>query len=143
MTSLLAKIHTSLRHRCASALAFAAVLALAPFSASALDLNSATAEQLQTLSGIGPKTAELIIEERERGGKFESLQDVSDRVRGIGPKRLESLQAAGATVGAAVPPVTAPTVPVAAPAVSAAAVQPVATSPVAPQPVTASPTATQ
>jgi len=76
----------------------AASLALASLGALAVDLNTATAEQLQTLNGIGPKTAELIIEERTRGGRFTSLQDVADRVRGIGAKRLESLQAAGATV---------------------------------------------
>jgi len=91
MTSLLAK------------LIVAAGLALASFGANAVDLNTATAEQLQTLNGIGPKTAELIIEERERGGRFVSLQDVADRVRGIGAKRLESLQAAGATVSGAAP----------------------------------------
>jgi len=109
MTSLLAK------------LIVAAGLALASFGANAVDLNTATAEQLQTLNGIGPKTAELIIEERERGGRFASLQDVADRVRGIGAKRLESLQAAGATVaGAASESSATPVQPVAAtPAVAA------------------------
>jgi len=87
----------------------AASLALASLGAWAVDLNTATAEQLQTLNGIGPKTAELIIEERTRGGRFTSLQDVADRVRGIGAKRLESLQAAGATVAASPAQATAPT----------------------------------
>jgi len=93
----------------------AAGLSLAAFGAVAVDLNTATAAQLQTLNGIGPKTAELIIAERERGGQFVSLQDLADRVRGIGPKRLESLQAAGATVAG----VGAPATPSAAPAVAA------------------------
>ncbi|HLR82964.1 MAG TPA: DUF655 domain-containing protein [Paenalcaligenes sp.] len=61
----------------------------------AMDLNQASQAQLQSLPGIGPKTAETIIEERERGGAFTSLQDLSARVRGIGPKRLEALQEAG------------------------------------------------
>ena len=84
--------------RGAGALAFAAGLTLAPGAVGAVDLNTATAEQLQTVRGIGSKTAEIIIQERVRGGRFESLQDLSDRVRGIGPKRLQSLQAAGLTV---------------------------------------------
>jgi len=96
-----------------------------------VDLNTATAEQLQTVSGIGPKTAELIIEERERGGRFASLQDVADRVRGIGPKRLESLQAGGATVSA---PTAAPS---AAPVSQPTATQPVAVA----APAAAAPTA--
>ncbi|WP_081627146.1 DUF655 domain-containing protein [Bordetella sp. FB-8] len=68
-------------------------------SAHALDANSASAEQLESLRGIGPKTARIIVQERQRGGRFESIEDLSDRVRGIGPKRAQSLQAAGLTVG--------------------------------------------
>ena len=73
-------------------------LALAPAGAGAIDLNTASAQELQTVRGIGSKTAEVIVQERTRGGRFLSLQDLSDRVRGIGPKRLQSLQAAGLTV---------------------------------------------
>jgi len=114
MTSLLAKLFTCLR---SGFLLVAAALTLASFHAAAVDLNTATAEQLQTVSGIGPKTAELIIEERERGGRF-----AADRVRGIGPKRLESLQAGGASVSA---PATAPsTAPVSQPAAAAPAAAP-------------------
>ncbi|HLS17720.1 MAG TPA: ComEA family DNA-binding protein [Paenalcaligenes sp.] len=61
----------------------------------AVDLNQASHAELQRLPGIGPKTAETIVEERERGGAFTSLQDLSARVRGIGPKKLEALQEAG------------------------------------------------
>lgn len=67
--------------------------------AAAVDVNTATAEQLDSLKGIGAKTASLIIAERTRGGPFESLQDLGERVRGLGPKRLEGLQAAGLTAG--------------------------------------------
>lgn len=75
---------------------------LIPGLAMAVDINTATAEQLQEIKGIGPKTAGLIIEERERGGRFESFSDISDRVKGIGPKKAASLEAAGLTVGATV-----------------------------------------
>lgn len=74
------------------------VLLFLPSQVAALDLNVADSSQLQKLPGIGPKTAEMIVQERERGGAFTSLEDLSDRVRGIGPKRLESLQEAGLQV---------------------------------------------
>ena len=64
----------------------------------ALDLNTATATQLETIRGLGPKTAELIVKERERGGSFESLDDLAERVRGIGQKKAQALQAAGLRV---------------------------------------------
>lgn len=67
----------------------------------AVDINTATVQQLQEVKGIGPKTAALIVEERERGGGFESMTDVSERVKGIGPKKAASLEAAGLKVGAA------------------------------------------
>lgn len=65
----------------------------------AVNANSATAQQLETITGIGPKTAQLIIDERTRGGSFESFDDLSERVKGIGPKKARSLQAAGLKVG--------------------------------------------
>ena len=70
-------------------------------SAQALELNTATAEQLKELRGVGPRTAQIIVQERNRAGPFESLEDLSDRVRGIGPKRLQALQAAGLRVSEA------------------------------------------
>ena len=70
-------------------------------SAQALDLNAASAEQLKDLRGVGPRTAHIIVQERNRAGPFESLEDLSDRVRGIGPKRLQTLQAAGLRVSTA------------------------------------------
>lgn len=74
---------------------------LVPCAVQAVDINTATLQQLQEIKGIGPKTAGLIIEERDRGGRFESMDDVSERVKGIGPKKAASLQAAGLTVGSA------------------------------------------
>lgn len=67
--------------------------------ANAIDLNSASLIQLQGIKGIGPKTAQIIIDERNRAGKYQSFSDLSDRVRGIGPKKALALQAAGLTIG--------------------------------------------
>ncbi|WP_262344223.1 ComEA family DNA-binding protein, partial [Bordetella pertussis] len=53
--------------------------------------------------GVGPRTARVIIEERQRGGRFLSLEDLSERVSGIGHKKMQSLQAAGLTAGPAAP----------------------------------------
>ncbi|NYT61391.1 DUF655 domain-containing protein [Alcaligenaceae bacterium] len=70
-----------------------------PGVAIAIDVNSATEEQLRGIRGIGPKTAQIIIEERARGGRYESFEDFSDRVKGIGPKKSAALQASGLTLG--------------------------------------------
>ena len=60
----------------------------------AIDANRATAEQLQTLRGIGPAMAARIIAERERH-PFASLDDLARRVRGVGARRLRQWQEAG------------------------------------------------
>ena len=67
-------------------------------SAGAVDLNTATLDQLQGIRGIGPKTAQIILDERSRGGRYLSFADLSDRVRGIGPRRALALQSAGLTI---------------------------------------------
>lgn len=72
-----------------------------PGYAHAIDLNQASEQELQAVSGIGPKTAAMIVNERTRGGSFTSLSDLSDRVRGIGPKKAAALQAAGLKVASA------------------------------------------
>lgn len=57
-----------------------------------VSLNSATAEQLDTLDGVGPTTAQKILEYRAQHGGFRSVDDLG-QIPGIGPKRLESLRA--------------------------------------------------
>jgi competence protein ComEA len=56
-----------------------------------VNLNTATAEQLDTLPGVGPTTAQAIIAWRQEHGAFRSVQDLLE-VRGIGPAKLESLR---------------------------------------------------
>ena len=55
------------------------------------DLNTATAEQLDTLPGIGPVTAGKILTWRSEHGRF-SVVDELGEVSGIGPKTLEELR---------------------------------------------------
>ena len=69
-------------------------------TAHAVDVNAANAAQLEAVRGIGPKTARVIVEERVRGGRFESFEDLSDRVKGIGPSKVATLKSAGLTVQA-------------------------------------------
>ena len=54
-----------------------------------INLNTATAEELETLPGVGPKLAERIIQAR-KNQPFTSLADL-DQVSGIGPKMLDKL----------------------------------------------------
>lgn len=56
-----------------------------------VNLNTATAAQLEELPGIGPMLAEAIIAERERGGGFRQVEDLQ-KVRGIGEKRFAELR---------------------------------------------------
>ncbi len=56
-----------------------------------VNINTADSQLLQTLPGIGPKTAERIIAYRETAGRFKSIEEIQD-VKGIGPKKYEKLK---------------------------------------------------
>jgi competence protein ComEA len=57
-----------------------------------ISLGSATAEQLDTIDGIGPVTAQKIVEYRDQQGGLASV-DQLDQVSGIGPATMQSLRA--------------------------------------------------
>jgi competence ComEA-like helix-hairpin-helix protein len=56
-----------------------------------IDINSASSAQLQEVPGIGPATADKILQMRKSYGAFKSVDDLLS-VRGIGPKRLEKMR---------------------------------------------------
>jgi competence protein ComEA len=56
-----------------------------------VSLNSATAAQLDTLDGVGPATAQKILDYRREHGGFRSIDDLGE-VPGIGPKRMAALR---------------------------------------------------
>ena len=50
-----------------------------------VNLNTATAEQLATIPGVGPKMAERIIDYRQKNGGFKKIEDLMN-VSGVGEK---------------------------------------------------------
>ena len=60
-------------------------------SSGLVNINTASAAELQTLSGIGPSMAQSIIDERTQNGAFASVDDLM-RVSGIGEKKLSKIK---------------------------------------------------
>src|SRR6187399_2371540 len=85
------------------ALLFAALLAYASMALAAVNINSATKEQLETLNGIGPVKAQAIIDYRKKNGSFKSLEDVK-KVDGIGDAIFEKIRPDIALSGTTVVP---------------------------------------
>lgn len=56
-----------------------------------VNINTATAEELETLPGIGPVTAARIIEYRETNGSFQTIEEILD-VSGIGPVKFAGIK---------------------------------------------------
>ena len=63
----------------------------APQAGPPVSLNGATLEQLDALQGVGPATAQKILDWRSRNGGFRSVDDLAE-IPGIGPKKLEALR---------------------------------------------------
>lgn len=57
-----------------------------------LDLNTATAADLQKLPGVGPAMAERILEYRQKNGGFKKIEELMN-IRGIGEKNFLKLKA--------------------------------------------------
>lgn len=60
-------------------------------NAAMVNINTATKDELDTLPGVGPATAEKIIEYRETNGYFKSIEDIKN-VRGIGEAKFSKMQ---------------------------------------------------
>jgi competence ComEA-like helix-hairpin-helix protein len=56
-----------------------------------IDLNAATVKELEELPGVGPVTAQRIIDMRQKSGRFRRVEDLL-AVRGMSAKRLEALR---------------------------------------------------
>ncbi len=69
----------------------AAGVAPEPAEGQPLNLNTATLEQLDTLSGVGPATAQKILDAREERGGFGSIEELGE-IPGIGDARLATLR---------------------------------------------------
>jgi comEA protein len=55
-----------------------------------VNLNTTSAVELQQVPGIGPATADKILQARKSYGRFKSVNDLQ-AIRGIGPKKLERI----------------------------------------------------
>lgn len=69
-----------------------AASATGPTTEGPISLGSATVEQLDTIDGIGPVTAQQIVEFRDQHGGLSSIEQL-DEVSGIGPATMEALRA--------------------------------------------------
>ena len=56
-----------------------------------VDLNAAGEEELDELPGVGPSTAQAIMDHRRSNGRFDSVEELED-VDGIGPATLEEIE---------------------------------------------------
>lgn len=60
-------------------------------NAGRVDINTATVDELDTLPGIGPTTAQSIVDYRLQNGPFQVIQDIQN-VPGIGPATFAQIQ---------------------------------------------------
>jgi competence protein ComEA len=89
-------------------LALAFALALCSFTATAaVNLNTATKDELVALPGIGPAKAQAILDYRNKNGAFKSIEELKD-VKGIGAKRYEKIKSELTVVGASAKPAAKP-----------------------------------
>jgi comEA protein len=92
---------STVRRITVAAVAFAIALAAAPVFAAQgqVNVNTATASELERLPGVGPALAARIVEHREKNGAFKQAEDLM-LVKGIGEKSFERLKPYVATSGA-------------------------------------------
>jgi len=78
-------------HRSAGGIATSASSEAAGGAQGPISLNTATPDQLDQLDGVGPATAQKILDFRKEHGGFRSVEDLK-QISGIGPKRFEALK---------------------------------------------------
>jgi competence protein ComEA len=76
---------------CAAALLAASASGAKQPPSKPLDLNTATADELQQLPGIGPTTAAAIVAFREKSGPFRRVEDLL-AIHGISKRKLEAIR---------------------------------------------------
>ena len=69
----------------------AATSSAAVRQSASININRATQAELESLRGVGPKTAQAIIEYRTKNGSFTRIEDIMN-VKGIGPKKFEAMK---------------------------------------------------
>jgi competence protein ComEA len=89
------------------ALCIAVGLSLLAALAVAVEVNTADQAALESVKGIGPVHAKAIIDERTKNGPFKDADDLVARVKGIGPKSVKNLEAAGLTINGSTKPPSA------------------------------------
>ena len=57
-----------------------------------LDLNRASAEDLEAVPGIGPALAQRIVDYRKAHGPFKKIDDLEEKVLGFGPQKVEGIK---------------------------------------------------
>ena len=72
-------------------LALFACLALSFNALAAVNLNTASQAELESVNGIGPSKAKAIIDYRSKSGPFKSVEDL-DKVKGFGKKTVDKLR---------------------------------------------------
>jgi len=80
------------------ALALVMCFALSGFAAAAVNINTATKEELTALKGIGDKRAQEIIDYRKKNGDFKSVDDL-EKVPGIGPGIMKQIRSEVSVTG--------------------------------------------
>ena len=77
------------------------VMMYAAVSFAAVDVNKATAAELDSIKGIGPAISAKILDEKKKGGNFKDWNDLVTRVNGVGEANAAKFSAEGLTVGGA------------------------------------------
>ena len=62
----------------------------AAFAADKININTASTDELQLLNGVGPSTANAIVQYREQNGAFANVEDLAN-IKGIGEKKVANI----------------------------------------------------